>query len=441
MNTHQAEQTAPRVVCEWFADMPMTSAHWRVGLTLLIAFIIESWEMMIVIFSSAQISADLQLNTAQTGSLIGALFLGMIPGAMFWGRAMSSIGRKKCMLWGIGLYGIFPLISAFAANYETLWVARFLGGMVLASALVVSFPYFEELLPTKIRGKATVYLSAGWPCGVLIAVGVTSLLSDLGWRFVLGAGTLTSLWAVVIWKYLPESPYWLAEKQRASEASEVLASLSMTFAEAKPVIIEEKEHVATGKFIELIKKPLTKITVLQTLINFCFSWGYWAMASWMPTLLAKRGLSSPEGLGFIAISALFMFPGYVTASYLTGRFGRKITMTSFVFFATIAGFGFACSQTITEMYLWNFTLSFFSLGAWGVWNTWLAELYDTRYRGPGTAWGITSQRIANSIAPIAIGAMLASSTFLTTVVFISCFLAVTFIAALLLPETEGKALR
>jgi len=40
--------------------------------------------------------------------------------------------------------------------------------------------------------------------------------------------------------------------------------------------------------------------------------------------------STPEGLGFIAISAIFMFPGYITAIYLTGRLGRKKTMLIYV---------------------------------------------------------------------------------------------------------------
>ena len=161
----------------------------------------------------------------------------------------------------------------------------------------------------------------------------------------------------------------------------------------------------------------------------------------MPALLAKRGLSAPEGLGFMAISALFMFPGYISASYLTGKYGRKKVMLSYVFMSAVAGFGFANSGSVNEMYAWNFVLSFFSLGAWGVWNTWLGEIYDTKSRGAGTAWGVSAQRVANAAAPVVIGAMLVTSSFAVTVAFISSFLAVTFVAAALLPETEGEALR
>ena len=441
MNTNTKNaQIKSLLVGEWLNEMPFTSTHWRICSILFIAFVIESWEMMILIFSSTSIGEDFGLGTGQIGSLIGALFLGMIPGALIWGKLISSIGRKKCLMMSVGLYGIFPIASALAPSYEFLWAARFLCGVVLAGCLVVTFPYFEELVPVKTRGKATVYLSSGWPLGILIAIGITTLFSDMGWRVVLGVGSIASLWALVVWKWVPESPYWLAEQGRKEEANQSLMILSEAKLGKISVKTDKTKNVQASTFLDLFKQPYLKTTLLQTIINFCFSWGYWAMASWMPLLLAKRGLSAPEGLGFIAISTLFMFPGYITASYVTGKFGRKIAMVSFVFIAAVAGFGFAYSQTMNQMYFWNFALSFFSLGAWGVWNTWLAEIYDTKTRGHGTALGITSQRVANSIAPIAIGAMLGSGSFLQTVVFISCFLAITFITALFLPETEGEML-
>ncbi|MFK8051355.1 MAG: MFS transporter [Woeseiaceae bacterium] len=433
------QNPAIKPVGEWFIDMPITRTHWLAGLALFVTFVIESWEMMIIIFSSGAIGADFDLTPQQIGSLIGAMFLGMIPGALFWGKLMGMYGRKKCLIASIGLYGLFPLLSALAPDFNALWQTRFICGFFLVGALVITFPYFEELIPVSARGKATVYLSAGWPVGVLLAIGVTVLLGDFGWRYVIGFGSITSLWALVIWKVLPESPYWLAEKDRSSEADEAIRRLSENQLNPRtPALRSDQEKRI--QFLDIFKGNALRITIIQSIINFCFSWGYWGLASWMPTLLADRGLSAPQGLGFLAISALFMFPGYISASFLTARLGRKKVMLAYVFVSAIAGFGFANAESIQQLYFWNFTLSFFSLGAWGVWNTWLAEIYNTRNRGAGMAWGVTAQRVANSIAPIAIGSILATSSFLQTVSFITSFLAVTFVAGLFLPETEGKQL-
>jgi putative MFS transporter len=368
------------------------------------------------------------------------MFLGMIPGALLWGKLMGPLGRKQCMIWSIGLYGLFPLMSAFAPSYEVLWWIRFACGIVLSGALVVTFPYFEELVPVRVRGTATVYLSAGWPLGVLVAIGVTVLFMDLGWRSVIGFSSIVTLWAFVIYKFVPESPYWLAAKGRAAEANRAINVLAEGKLEANTTFTTDPA-ASSMPFSNIFRGSALRLTIVQTVINFCFSWGYWGLASWMPTLLAKRGLSAPEGLGFMAISALFMFPGYISASYLTGKFGRKKIMLLYVFVSAVAGFGFAKSASIAEMYIWNFTLSFFSLGAWGVWNTWLGEIYETKTRGAGAAWGVSAQRVANAAAPVVIGAMLATSSFMQTVTFISMFLAVTFVAATLLPETEGEILK
>jgi putative MFS transporter len=437
---NQATEAPAKSVGEWFADMSLTRTHWLAGLTLFMAFVIESWEMMIIIFSSGAIGADFGLDTGQIGSLIGAMFLGMIPGALLWGKLVGTLGRKRCMIWSIGLYGLFPLMSAFAPSFEFLWWVRFVCGIILSGALVITFPYFEELVPVKVRGRATVYLSAGWPVGVLVAISVTVLLMDAGWRWVIGFSSIVALWAIVISKFVPESPYWLAEQGRIDEAKQAISRLSEDKLAATISLVENPSGPRIA-FMDIFRGATIRITIVQSVINFCFSWGYWGLASWMPTLLAERGLSAPEGLGFMAISALFMFPGYISASYLTGRYGRKKIMLSYVFISAVAGFGFAQSATISEMYFWNFTLSFFSLGAWGVWNTWLGEIYDTRTRGAGTAWGVSAQRVANAVAPVVIGTMLATSNFMQTVTFISMFLAVTFVAAILLPETEGQTLK
>ncbi|MCL6633136.1 MAG: MFS transporter [Alicyclobacillus herbarius] len=427
---------------ELFKEMPLTGRHWKSGFAIFFSFVIEAWEMMIIILISGMIGKDFKLTGAQLGSLMGSIYLGMIPGCLIWGKLTDKIGRKKTMIWSIGLYGIVSLISAFSGSYEMLWWMRFLSGVALGGLMVASFPYFEELLPVKSRGKATVYLASGWPIGYLIAIGLTYVLQPLGWHWILAVSSLAGLWAFVIKAFVPESPYWAAGNDKQQEAKEAIQYLSggnihTDLSNVKLVV----DAVQQGSFLEIFKVKLARATWLQLLINFCFSWGYWALSSWMPELLAKKGLSTPQGFGFMALSALFMFPGYVVSSWLTGRFGRKKIMIIFVALAAVSGFGFAQSANLTQMYVWNFALSFFSLGAWGVWDTWVGELYPTEVRGVGYSVGATAQRVANAIAPMVIGAMLArNSSFAGTVSFITAFLVVTVIATFFLKETEGEIL-
>ena len=147
--------------------MPFTRAHWKAGIALFFSFVVEAWEMMILILVSDLIATDFGLNPTQLGSLIGSIFLGMIPGCLIWGKICDSRGRKFTMIASLLSYGVVSLISAASPTYTILWWTRFASGAALAGVLVATFIYFEELLPVKHRGPATVYLASGWPLGML----------------------------------------------------------------------------------------------------------------------------------------------------------------------------------------------------------------------------------------------------------------------------------
>lgn len=422
-----------------FRDMPFGSVHFKIGAVLFFAFAIEAWEMLILTYVAGDLATSLQVGATQVGIAISALFLGMIPGSLLWGPISDRIGRKATCAWSFAGYGVITLLSCFAPNFETLAIARFLSGLLFSGVFTVTFPYFEELLPVKVRGKAAVYLAAGWPIGILAALGTTALIGGHGWRWVVAVSALASLWGIVVYKVVPESPYWLARRGRNEDAHDVLERLGAQDISRSTILTVSVDKRQT--IWSLFRGKMGRITVIQVLINFTFSWGYWGLQSWMPTLLEGRGLSASSSLSFIALSAVLMIPGYMTASYLTGRFGRKWIFTGYVLAAAGGGFFFGTASTETEMYIGMFSLAFFAMGAWGVWDTWMGELYPSAMRGSGFGLGIFGQRVANTIAPSLVGFLLASAAGATsTILFINMFLLATVILGLFLPETEGSEL-
>ncbi len=116
-------------------------------------------------------------------------------------------------------------------------------------------------------------------------------------------------------------------------------------------------------------------------------------------------------------------------------------MAIFVAAAAIFSFGFAFSRTLPEMYIASAGLFFFNQGAWGVWDTWMGELYPTSVRGVGYSLGLTMQRVANSLAPVAIGILLSrKASFSTVVCLIACFLVLALLISVFIRETEGVVL-
>ncbi|GAB3881588.1 MFS transporter [Kibdelosporangium lantanae] len=420
-----------------FDRMPLTRRHLLIGFTLFVAFVIESWEQLALIYVSTDLGTAFAVDEGTVGLVLSAVAFGMIPGSLLWGPVADRIGRKPVSFWSLVAYGLLALASAFSPNVPVLVGLRALSGFALAGIYTTTFPYFLELLPTRSRGWAAVYLSIGWPIGTLAAVGVAAGLGSLGWQAVVVASSVAGLWAFAVRAWLPESPYWLVARGRQEEARAVLRTLRSPDAERTFTVSAER----VGRPLDLLRGGLTRITLVMLLLNFVFNWGYWGLQTWLPTLLMDRGLSLSTSLGFAALSALVMIPGYISASFLTQRYGRKWIFLIYVVAAALGGFWFATAATTFELYAGNFVLSFFSLGAWGVWNVWNMEFYPTALRGTASSWATTAQLGATTLAPSVVGALLANATgFTPTLLIINAFLTVTALLALPLPETEGKHL-
>ncbi|SEL94645.1 MFS transporter [Nonomuraea pusilla] len=420
-----------------FDRMPFTRRHVLIALALFIAFVIESWEQLALIYVSGDLGTGLGIDEAGIGVVLSAVAFGMIPGVLVWGPLADRVGRKPASFWSLLAYGVLALASAFAPDVTTLVALRVASGLALAGVYTITFPYFLELLPTRHRGRAAVYLSIGWPIGMLAAIGASVTLGDLGWHVVVIASAVAGLWAFAIRAWVPESPYWLAARGRQDDARAVLRGLSSPDADATFTVATDR----VGRPLDLFRGGLAKITVVMLVLNFAFNWGYWGLQTWLPTLLQEKGLSLSASLGFAALSALMMIPGYVSASLLTGRFGRKKVFLVYVVAAVLGGLWFATASSTVGLYLGNFVLSFFSLGAWGVWNTWNGEFFPTALRGTGYSWATAAQLVATTVAPSAVGALLAHATgFTPTMLVINAFMVVTALLAIPLPETEGREL-
>ncbi|MEX5507971.1 MFS transporter [Pseudomonas paralactis] len=441
---HLEQSTAAqhRNVGDVFRDVPLTSTHLRCCLVLFCVFAIEAWEMMIIVYTAPLIAAEFSLDALAVGHLIGAMFIGMLLGALAWGKVAERIGRKRAITWSLGTYGVISLASAFAPDYSTLYVLRLLSGVAAVGMMVVTFAHFQELLPVRHRGALTVYLASGWPIGMLLALGATVWLLPQGWRAIIFLSSLGGLWAIAVARWVPESPYWLTSVGRQEDARATIDTLSRGTVNIPAECELRVDRTSSGRQRDLFRGALLKVSLLQIAVNFTFSWGYWGLQTWLPTLLQQRGLSLPQSYGFIALSALCMIPGYMAASYLTGRLGRKKTIVMFIGASVLAGYSFANAQSLEMLYLSNFALAFFSLGAWGVWGAWIGELYPTALRTVGYGWAIFAQRVANVLAPSLIGALIAyGSSFNLTTTIINGFLLVTVVLAIFIPETEGEVLR
>src|SRR5690606_33003489 len=93
------------------------------------------------------------LSPAMVGWAASSAIWGCIFGAMVAGYASDKRGRKKMLLLTALLFAISAIWSALANELIIFVIARFIGGVGVGAASMLSPLYISESAPAKIRGR------------------------------------------------------------------------------------------------------------------------------------------------------------------------------------------------------------------------------------------------------------------------------------------------
>lgn len=85
----------------------------------------------------------------------------------------------------------------------------------------------SEYIPARVRGRFIVLLESFWGLGWLVAALVSRfVIPDFGWQAAFMIGGIPALYAIVIWKLVPESVPYLINRGRVDEAQALVKRLS-----------------------------------------------------------------------------------------------------------------------------------------------------------------------------------------------------------------------
>jgi MFS transporter, SP family, arabinose:H+ symporter len=202
-----------------------------------------------------------QLSAAMTGWAASSAIIGCIFGAMFAGWASDRFGRKKVLLLTAILFAISAIGAAFPSNLMQFAVFRFIGGLGIGAASMVSPLYITELAPAAIRGKLVSYYQLAIVIGILVIFFVNTLIQGMGdeawnveygWRLMMASGVFPAALFLIALFFVPESPRWLTKEGREDEALDILSNINGA-TKAKEILREVKStlHEEQGTLGEL----------------------------------------------------------------------------------------------------------------------------------------------------------------------------------------------
>ena len=411
------------------------------------------------------------------GLTVGSLLVGCFVGAFLAGKLADTMGRRKVMMLAAILFLVGAIIQGFSHLQIIFIVARFMGGVAVGAASVLSPVYISEVAPANIRGRMTTIQQIMIITGLTAAFVVNYYLAGAAgsstamwwggyeaWRWMYWMQALPAAVFLVALTFIPESPRFLVQKGRLDEARIVLTRLfgpataqqklgeiAASFDKDHRPRLSDIRDPARGGIRPIVWAGLL-LAVFQQLvgINVIFYYGatLWQLAGFTEDQSLQINIVS----GLVSIAACFVTVGLVDKIgrkplLLIGSAGMAVTLFALVYCfhnGTLDAAGnlqLSASLGTTALIAANLYVVFFNV-SWGpiMWVM-LGEMFPNQIRGSALAVCGFAQWFANFVITWTFPVMAAGLGLTITYGFYATFAAISFFLVLrFIQETNGKEL-
>lgn len=404
----------------------------------------DAMQVLAVGFTAASIAATFGLTVPQalqTGTLF---FLGMLIGAVGFGRLADRIGRRRVLIVTVACDAVFGILSIFAPNFAVLLVLRFFTGAAVGGTLPVDYAMMSEFLPARSRGRWLVMLEGFWAVGTVIVALAAWLISVAGladgWRYIFAVTSVPAVIGVGLRFLVPESPLYLLRTGKAEAARAIVDRMLAVNGRPQLEPTVSIALPAATAAVGIFSKDLRRRSLLILSVWFLVSVSYYGVFTWMPPRLAGEGFGFVRGYGFLVLIALAQIPGYALAAYGVETWGRRPTLVGFCLLSALSCLLFVVADAASVVAAALLVMSFALLGTWGALYAYTPELYPTASRatGMGAAGGMA--RLGGLLAPSFIGLLVAKGFGLAIGTFAGLLLVAAIAASMIDAETREVSL-
>lgn len=138
-----------------------------------------------------RLARDLHTSDSLAQASMSVCMLGLALGQLVTGPLSDRWGRRRPLLWGVGLFTVFSLLCAFAPTIEILLVLRFLQGVAGSAGIVIALAAARDIAAGAELARLLSLLGlVGALAPILAPVAGGQLAAVLDWRglFVVLAG-------------------------------------------------------------------------------------------------------------------------------------------------------------------------------------------------------------------------------------------------------------
>jgi sugar porter (SP) family MFS transporter len=276
-----------------------------------------------------------ELSSQSLGFTVASALIGTIIGSILVGWPADAIGRKRTLILLAVLYFVSAIGSALAWDWLSFVLFRFIGGLAVGGASVVSPMYIAEISPAKSRGRLVALAQFNIVLGILAAFTSNYIIAtlDLGpvaWRWMFGVEALPAAAFYFLLFANPFSPRWLVAKGRIDQARAVLSGLGTDPAAVETELsairqsIDLEHHTLTEPFYcAKYVKPIS-LAVLIAIFNQLS--GINAILYYAPNVFKMAGAAADSAMFQSVLVGLTNLVFTMLAMLVIDRFGRKMLM-------------------------------------------------------------------------------------------------------------------
>ena len=301
-------------------------------------------------------------------ALIGSLTsLGMLIGAIFFGKISDSFGRRSMFVISLTICFAFSFISSFAYDVTTFAVLRLFLGVGYGGNIITCSTLLIEFLPQESRGFYSTLTGIGFGLGAVIISGIGyPVVPTIGWQWLLRIASFLALPIIGLLIFTPESPRFLVmigEYEKAVEVMQVVANSNKktvpVWFSAENLELKAEKHSIARQTDVMGCKSLIKGSVLSVLIPLFLVWFLNAFATvfytWVP-LEAKKKFPLEHNIVFntgehsstvpsnerrftrliAMVGACGMLVGCALQLFIIVRLGRLVQLRTALLLCTIA---------------------------------------------------------------------------------------------------------
>lgn len=428
-------------------------SRWHVKVRFLIGAVtfFEAFDQLLAASALPVLMKEWHLTTGQATLAVTAGSVGMLFGALVAGWAGDVIGRVRTVAVGVAVTALAGLAVALSTGIELFALFRFAQGLGIGGVVPVAATYINEIARSDRRGRFVLLYEMIFPAGLAVATLVAVwVVPNLGWRAMFLIGALPVLLAAVLPRHVAESPRWLLARGRTEEAERVIAAIEAEVVRStraplpEPAAVEKDEESARGRLGELFTGRYLRRTTVVSALWFAAYYVNHGISVWLPSLYTRNfGLDLTTALGYTLLSNVTGLLGTLLVALLIDRVGRRpalvtalagsaLALTTLALTGAASGGRVALFASCTTFFVYAVNCGLY---------LYCPELYPTRNRAKGAAFGGLWNRLGVILGPIVVGAILGAGGSLTLVFaqFAAVAVVGTVIACFAV-ETKGRTL-